>query len=499
MSNGQMYKGRAVILTAIQVEYDAVRRHLMSPREETYRGTVYERGKFRGGKWQWDVGIGQIGAGNIASAAAVERAVTHFNPEVMLFVGVAGGVKDVTIGDVVAVTKACGYESGKVADEGFLARPEVGMSSYRLVERAKVEARKAGWRQRIRGVERLVSVPAPKAFVGPIAAGEKVIASTHSELFQFLRSHYNDTLAVEMEGRGFLEAARANDHVQALIIRAISDLLDGKSTYDSQGSQEIAASHAAAFAFEILAQLDIELAKEEETASEQTQPREPSQQFKTNIRGNVGVLAQGNYQTIHVSQGSDLAEIRRPIEGAVDKLFKGTKEPRLNSGTFKRSGDEAAEVPSRVLARAFASMPVEIYFSYVWEDENLVRQLQNQLAALQRQGQIVDWSRHKITAGQVVDAEITKHLNAASIILLFISPDYIASNVCNQEMERALRRQEALVIPILLHPVAGLKDAPFAHLQIFPRDGRSISEWGNRKGSAFAKIADEITAVVKKL
>ena len=136
------YKGKVVLLTAIEVEYMAVRNHLAGVHEETYLGTVYERGSFATEKWLWEVGIGQIGAGNSASAAAVERAITYFHPEIILFVGIAGGVKDVNIGDVVAATKAYGYESGKVVDTGFVARPEVGLSSHRLVERAKAEARR---------------------------------------------------------------------------------------------------------------------------------------------------------------------------------------------------------------------------------------------------------------------------------------------------------------------------------------------------------------------
>ena len=58
-----------------------------------------------------------------------------------------------------------------------------------------------------------------------------------------------------MEGRGILQAVHANQQVSALIVRGISDLIDGKSKADAGCAQEIAAGHASAFAFEILAKM----------------------------------------------------------------------------------------------------------------------------------------------------------------------------------------------------------------------------------------------------
>ncbi|MGL5063506.1 MAG: NB-ARC domain-containing protein [Microcoleus sp.] len=240
----------AVILTALLVERRAVRVHLSDLQEEVHpQGTIYDWGKFASPKGVWDVGIVEIGAGNPSAAMEAERAIAHFNPDVILFVGVAGGIKDVALGDVVASTEVYGYESGK-SDQTFNPRPKIGLSAYSLEQRARIEAGKPDWLKRLS-----VSEPIPRVFVAPIAAGEKVIASTKSEVFQFLRSNYGDAVAVEMEGFGFLEAARANQQVSAMVIRGISDLIDNKTEVDKAGYQEIAARHASAFAFELLAKL----------------------------------------------------------------------------------------------------------------------------------------------------------------------------------------------------------------------------------------------------
>ncbi len=126
---------RAVVLTALQVEYAAVRKHLTEVREEVHpRGTVYERGVFSVASQEgWEVGIVEIGVGNANAAMEAERAIAHFNPAVALFIGIAGGLKDVLIGDVVAATKVYGYESGK-SRESFEVRPDVGMRFEVLIE-----------------------------------------------------------------------------------------------------------------------------------------------------------------------------------------------------------------------------------------------------------------------------------------------------------------------------------------------------------------------------
>ena len=54
----------AVILTALPVEYLAVRTHLQALREEVYaQGTIYERGTFSAAGQEWKVGIVGTAAG----------------------------------------------------------------------------------------------------------------------------------------------------------------------------------------------------------------------------------------------------------------------------------------------------------------------------------------------------------------------------------------------------------------------------------------------------
>lgn len=244
---------KALILTALPVEFNAVRSFLAQQREETdEKGTVYCRGIFKGAEQFWDIIVAETGAGNNETALEAERAINKYDPIAIFFVGVAGGIKDVEIGDVVVATKIYGYESGS-AKEVFQPLPDFGETSYLLNHRARAEARSNDWLKRL---EPLISksVKRPRVLVGPIAAGEKVIKSTKCEIYKFLQSNYGDALAVEMESRGILKAARAN-FIHALIVRGISDLLDKKEDAGAGGSQELAAMHASAFTFEILAKL----------------------------------------------------------------------------------------------------------------------------------------------------------------------------------------------------------------------------------------------------
>jgi tetratricopeptide (TPR) repeat protein len=144
---------------------------------------------------------------------------------------------------------------------------------------------------------------------------------------------------------------------------------------------------------------------------------------------------------------------------------------------------------------------LKVFYSYAHRDKKLRNELATHLSGLQRQGIITGWYDGEIRAGSEWDAQIKKHLTLSDIILLLISPDYIASDDCyGREMTQALERHqrgEAYIIPILLRST-DIHGVPFALLQFLPGDGKPIAGRRN-KDDAFAKIAEALRNVITEI
>jgi nucleoside phosphorylase len=117
----------------MELETRAVLRHMPDRKTDHVTGTAFHRGVVEG----WDVVVAEVGPGNASAAVIAERAIGHFGPAVALFVGVAGGIKDVAIGDVVVATKVYGYESGKETKEGFKVRPDLQVTAHAIEQQAR--------------------------------------------------------------------------------------------------------------------------------------------------------------------------------------------------------------------------------------------------------------------------------------------------------------------------------------------------------------------------
>jgi tetratricopeptide (TPR) repeat protein len=144
---------------------------------------------------------------------------------------------------------------------------------------------------------------------------------------------------------------------------------------------------------------------------------------------------------------------------------------------------------------------VKLFISYCHRDEILRQQLDKHLAPLKGQKVIEAWHDRQIRAGEEWANQIDANLNKADIILLLISPDFVASDYCSKiELEQAVKRHEngeAIVVPVILEP-CDWSWLPFAKFQAFPKDGKAIATWGNQN-EAFLDVAQGIRKVAQEL
>ncbi len=142
-----------------------------------------------------------------------------------------------------------------------------------------------------------------------------------------------------------------------------------------------------------------------------------------------------------------------------------------------------------------------VFFSYSHKDEALRDQLETQLAMLKHQGVITTWHDRRISAGEEFEKVIDGHINTDEIILLLVSPDFLASTYCyEREMSRAMERQaagEAIVIPVILR-ACDWHEAPFGKLQAAPTDGRPVTQWPDRD-QAFLEVAKAIRGAAARV
>ncbi|HWI43658.1 MAG TPA: effector-associated domain EAD1-containing protein [Nocardioides sp.] len=245
-----------LIVTALQLERRAVREHLENIRLDRSAGLAADLGTAVSNP-ALTVAVIETGPGNVDAAIHVTRAEEVYRPSLVVMLGIAGGVKDVAIGDVVASSKVYWIEGGKQADD-FRARPDFAPVSHELVLLARAVATDGVWIGTGRGSSGAwqPNHRQPDALVAPIVVSEKVVASTTTTMAGLIRDSYGDAVAVDMEDFGALRAVAATERAKVLAVRGISDLLAGKSDADKGGSQPLAAANAAAFFFELVTRLD---------------------------------------------------------------------------------------------------------------------------------------------------------------------------------------------------------------------------------------------------
>ena len=145
--------------------------------------------------------------------------------------------------------------------------------------------------------------------------------------------------------------------------------------------------------------------------------------------------------------------------------------------------------------------PVEVFLCYAPEDELLCLELEKHLSLLKREELLTVWHKRRLLAGADLSQTLDEHLCQASVILLLLSADFIASDYCyGTEMQRAMRRHEAgeaWVMPIVLRPIDDWAGLPIGQLRALPSDGTPVTSWRDPH-AAFADVAKGIRMILQE-
>lgn len=148
------------------------------------------------------------------------------------------------------------------------------------------------------------------------------------------------------------------------------------------------------------------------------------------------------------------------------------------------------------------SLEIKVFISYSHKDVNLRKELEVHLSVLKRQGYITVWHDGEIMASEKWDEKTRSELEKADIVLILISPDYLASEYINDvEIKKALKLHQKGridVVPIILRECAWKEEKTLAALQFFPENGEPIdsNHWYNRD-EAFTNVALGLKKVIK--
>lgn len=141
--------------------------------------------------------------------------------------------------------------------------------------------------------------------------------------------------------------------------------------------------------------------------------------------------------------------------------------------------------------------PLKVFISYSHLDRKMCKRFLVHLTPLKDEGLIAPWTDRLISAGADWASAIDANLNSANIVLLLVSPDFLASDYCKGvEMERALVRDqsgEARVVPVILK-VCDWKTSRFAKLQATPADGKPVGDW-----QSWDHGFDDVISTLRKL
>jgi hypothetical protein len=149
--------------------------------------------------------------------------------------------------------------------------------------------------------------------------------------------------------------------------------------------------------------------------------------------------------------------------------------------------------------RAPEQEPLRLFISYSRKDEQYRTELGERLQNFERIGVVQSWHDGRITPGAEWARQIDTNLQSADVVLLLISPDYLASEYCALEYQLALKQassRQMTVVPIIIAECDWQASA-FARLQVIPRNGKPVSTWADRN-TGWSQVVDGLVSIFEQ-
>jgi|SRR5438552_4211099 len=381
--------------------------------------------------------------GPLETALQLQPLLHEFSPRFAAMTGIcAGDMRKVKLGDLVIAERAFMADSGKMV----IGRDGKQVQEYDTYTTGAARdilrfARMFDLRKEL--TDTLKSpVPehlSPQYHIVPMASGNAV---REDNPFDVIKIPVRATVAVDMEGAAFYQTVENFPGIRSLLVKGVSDYADG----DKNDIYQIYASELSA-----LYMLSF---------------------IKEYLRSDLMPGFHPGGSSAQASEGKSVAvPLTVPTQAVVENI------------TIPESG------------------PLKVFISYAPKDQAALEELDSHLAMLKRKKKITcQYSSDNIVGGTRTDIE-SKYLSESHIVLLLISPNYVASDVYESEVTQACALYNIgliRVIPVLLSPTTDWDEEFFGKLHPLPKNKNPISRWPSRD-DAFYNVAQGIKEVVEQL
>lgn len=199
------------IMGALDVEIEEYLKYLDNHRKKNWKEFIFHEGVF----CKKNVVIVKSGVGKVFSAIVTQRMIDVYNPQAIIFTGVAGALnKNLRIGDVV-VSKDCIQHDVNAEELGF-SRGTIPYTKYKIFKADKT----------LKSLALSTRLP-DKIYEGRILTGDQFLTKKELPQYKYLIEELKGD-AIEMEGASVAQVCTINK-IPFLIIRTISDSADGKA------------------------------------------------------------------------------------------------------------------------------------------------------------------------------------------------------------------------------------------------------------------------------